>query len=128
MRLDEALKTLAGPARILVIDPVHRLVSFELRQRYASLAPEATPRAPVGARKAQAPAARAAEPHASQPLLPQTAGRRRIGPIPACPALADCRNLPRTFRATTEQLLVGLYEANPGSFCHRNLHCLKVLE
>jgi FimV-like protein len=22
--------------------------------------------------------------------------------------------------------MVGLYEANPGSFCHRNLHCLKV--
>jgi conjugative transfer region protein (TIGR03748 family) len=30
MRLDEALKTLAGPAHTLVIDPVHRLVSFEL--------------------------------------------------------------------------------------------------
>ena len=127
MRLDEALKTLAGPAHTLVIDPVHRLVSFELRQRYASLAPVATPRAPVDARKARAPAARAAELHASQPLLPQTAGRRRIGPIrqhaQLWPIAADLRE---AFRATTEQLMVGLYEANPGSFCHRNLHCLKV--
>jgi conjugative transfer region protein (TIGR03748 family) len=30
MCLDEALKTLAGPAHTLVIDPVRRLVSFEL--------------------------------------------------------------------------------------------------
>lgn len=69
MRLDEALKTLAGPAHILVIDPVHRLVSFELRQRYASLAPVATPRTSVDARKAQAPAGLAVEPHAL-PSLP----------------------------------------------------------
>jgi conjugative transfer region protein (TIGR03748 family) len=60
MRFDEALKTLAGPAHTLVIDPVHRLVSFELRQRYASLAPVAMPRAPVGADKARAPAGLAA--------------------------------------------------------------------
>ena len=127
MRLDEALKTLAGPAHTLVIDPVHRLVSFELRQRYASLAPVATPRGAVDAGKTRAPAGLAAEPHALPPLLRQTAGRRRIGPIrqhaQLWPIAADLRE---TFRATTEQLMVGLYEANPGSFCHRNLHCLKV--
>ncbi len=127
MRLDEALQTLAGPAHTLVIDPVHRLVSFELRQRYAILAPVATPRAPLDADKARAPAARAAELRASRPLLPQTAGRRRIGPIrehaQLRPIAADLRE---AFRATTEQLMVGLYETNPGSFCHRNLHCLKL--
>ncbi len=37
MRLDEALKTLAGSAHYLVVDPVHRLVSFELRERYGAL-------------------------------------------------------------------------------------------
>jgi FimV-like protein len=54
------------------------------------------------------------------------AGRRRIGPIrqhaQLWPIAADLRE---AFRATTEQLMVGLFEANPGSFCHRNLHCLK---
>ena len=127
MRLDEALKTLAGPAQTLVIDPVHRLVSFELQERYASLAPVATPGAPVDARKARAPAARAAVLHASLPLLPQTAAGRRIGPIRQDVQLwTIAADLRRAFRATTEQLVVGLYEANPGSFCHRNLHCLKV--
>ncbi|MGH8625454.1 MAG: hypothetical protein ACREYC_09320, partial [Gammaproteobacteria bacterium] len=37
MRLDEALKTLAGPAHYLAVDPVHRLVSFELREEYQAL-------------------------------------------------------------------------------------------
>ena len=32
-----ALNTLAGPAWRLAIDPVHRLVSFELAERYAAL-------------------------------------------------------------------------------------------
>ena len=32
-----ALNTLAGPAWHLAIDPVHRLVSFELAERYAAL-------------------------------------------------------------------------------------------
>lgn len=127
MRLDEALKTLAGPAHTLVIDPVHRLVSLELRERYASLAPVATPRAAVDARKAQAPAGLVIKPLALQLLPAQTAGPRRIGPIrqhaQLWPIAAELRE---AFRATTEQLMVGLYEANPGSFCHRNLHCLKV--
>lgn len=34
IRLDGALKTLAGPAWDLIIDPVHRLVSFELLAKY----------------------------------------------------------------------------------------------
>ena len=37
MRLDEALKTLAGPAHYLVVDPVHRLVSFEPREDHQAL-------------------------------------------------------------------------------------------
>ncbi|MGH8565756.1 MAG: FimV/HubP family polar landmark protein [Gammaproteobacteria bacterium] len=124
MRLDEALKTLAGPAHTLVIDPVHRLVSFELRARYASLAPAATPHA---ARKARVPAERVAVLHASRPLLPKTASGRRIGPIRQDAQLwTIAADLREAFRATTEQVMVGLYEANPGSFCHRNLHCLKV--
>lgn len=32
-----ALSTLAGPAWTMVIDPVHRLVSFELAQEYAAI-------------------------------------------------------------------------------------------
>lgn len=32
-----ALRTLAGPAWIMVVDPVHRLVSFELAQEYAAI-------------------------------------------------------------------------------------------
>ena len=37
--LQRALETLAGPAWILVVDPVHRLVSFELAKPYATAVP-----------------------------------------------------------------------------------------
>jgi len=43
MRLDEALKTLAGPAHYLVTDPVRRLVSFELSREYLALVGAGTP-------------------------------------------------------------------------------------
>ena len=86
MRLDEALGALAGPAHTVVVDPVHRLVSFELRQRYASLAPMATPRAPVDARKAQAPAGRAAGCTRRNRFLPRpqaAGGSARSGRMPS---------------------------------------------
>ncbi len=35
--VSRALTTLAGPAWYLVVDPVHRLVSFELVRRYAGM-------------------------------------------------------------------------------------------
>jgi FimV-like protein len=51
----------------------------------------------------------------------------RIGPIergaqlwPIASALRD------TFDATIDQVMVGLFETNPESFCYRNLNCLKV--
>ncbi len=47
MRLDEALKTLAGPAHYLVVDPVHRLVSFDLREEYQALFGAGTPERPA---------------------------------------------------------------------------------
>ncbi len=34
IRLSNALKTLAGPAWDLVVDPVHRLISYELKNQY----------------------------------------------------------------------------------------------
>lgn len=37
LRLQAALETLAGQAYVLVVDPVHRLVSFELRPAYRPL-------------------------------------------------------------------------------------------
>jgi type IV pili sensor histidine kinase/response regulator len=36
IHLDNALKTLAGPAWDLIVDPVHRLISFELLDKYNS--------------------------------------------------------------------------------------------
>jgi type IV pili sensor histidine kinase/response regulator len=37
IRIDNALSTLAGPAWDLVVDPVNRLVSFDLLEQYRSL-------------------------------------------------------------------------------------------
>ena len=37
MTLDDALRTLAGPIYRLVVDPLHRLVSFELKESYQAL-------------------------------------------------------------------------------------------
>jgi type IV pili sensor histidine kinase/response regulator len=55
MRLDEALKALAGPAHRLVIDPVHRLVSFELREPYNGLVRGGGPSVRMSSYTGQAP-------------------------------------------------------------------------
>jgi len=142
MRFDGALKTLAGPAHYLVVDPVHRLVSFELREPYDGLVQANVSSASVVVETGQAPAALAPEPHQLQSLSAPAPQRsepepvastknlsrlHRIGPIergaqlwPIASALRD------SFDATTDQVMVGLFETNPESFCYRNLNCLKV--
>ncbi|MGH8614033.1 MAG: FimV/HubP family polar landmark protein [Gammaproteobacteria bacterium] len=145
MRLDEALKTLAGPAHYLAVDPVHRLVSFELREEYRTLVGAGTPGRPVpstadliesyrGEAMALEPLA-AAAPELAAPAAgfgsitanESSRGTKRIGPIEEgtklWPIAAD---LSETFNASTEQVMAGLFEANPRSFCYRNLNCLKV--
>ena len=123
MRLDEALGTLAGPAHYLVVDPVHRLVSFELREPYQGLVQTRAAGAALPSHTAQAPALLRMEP---EPVAFAANATHRIGPIPPgaqlWPIAAELR---KVFRATTEQIMVGLFETNPESFCYRNLHCLK---
>jgi len=144
MRLDEALKTLAGPAHYLVTDPVHRLVSFELREEYQALIGAGTPERPVPSiadlfesnstepalEPLPAPASELAVPAGGFGSITATEGShgtKRIGPIEEgaelWPIAAD---LSETFDASAEQVTVGLFEANPESFCHHNLNCLKV--
>ncbi len=144
MRLDEALKTLAGPAHYLVVDPMHRLVSFDLREEYQALVGGGAP-GPMSS-TADLFESYSAEPTALEPLpapAPELAapaggfgsitategshGTKRIGPIEEgaelWPIAAD---LSETFDASAEQVMVGLFEANPESFCYQNLNCLKV--
>lgn len=144
MRLDEALKTLAGPAHYLVVDPVHRLVSFEPREEYYALVGAETPSRPIlSADLMESPAA---EPLALEPLPAPTAdlgvpvgefksltategypSTHRIGPIERGAQLWPIAwRLRDTFNTTTEQVMVGLFQTNPESFCYRNLNCLKV--
>ncbi len=141
MRLDEALKTLAGPAHYLAVDPVHRLVSFELREEYQALVGGGAP-GPVHPTP-HLIESYSAEPTALEPLpapalaapvgefgsitaTEGTHGTKRIGPIEEGTELWPIAvDLSETFNASTEQVMVGLFEANPGSFCYRNLNCLK---
>jgi conjugative transfer region protein (TIGR03748 family) len=146
MRLDEALKTLAGPAHTLVVDPVHRLVSFELRAPYDGLVQAGTPTAPLPAATTMVPAAIETAPE-TEPLAfeprpalapirsepeptPSTEGspvKHRIGPIaPGTQLWPIASELREAFNAPIEQVMVGLFKTNPESFCYRNLHCLKV--
>ncbi|MGH8655780.1 MAG: FimV/HubP family polar landmark protein [Gammaproteobacteria bacterium] len=146
MRLDEALKTLAGPAHYLVIDPVHRLVSFELREGYQALIGVGTPQIPAPA-TADRIESNSAESRALDALLAPaeltapaggfgvsvistsngTHGPARIGPIKEGTKLwAIAADLSEMFHASTEQVMVGLFEENPESFCYHNLNCLKV--
>ena len=146
MRLDEALKTLAGPTHTLVVDPVHRLVSFELRAPYDGLVQAGTPTEPLPATTIVAPAvietAPETEPLAFEPRpalapirsepepTPSTEDspvKHRIGPIkPGAQLWPIASELREAFNAPIEQVMVGLFETNPESFCYRNLHCLKV--
>jgi FimV-like protein len=122
-RLDSVLQTLAGPAHVLVLDPVHRLVSFELRAEYRGV--------PWQAGMSMVPAL------ATTPLIPMVTRHEGFGDprehkTPRDPiklgdelsVIADA--LADTFDATTEQILVGLYRGNPDSFCYHNLNCLRV--
>ncbi|MGH8612231.1 MAG: FimV/HubP family polar landmark protein [Gammaproteobacteria bacterium] len=141
MRLDE---TLAGSAHYLVLDPVHRLVSFELREEYQALVRADTPGRPVPF-TADLIESYSAEPTALEPLpvpalelaapsggfgsITATEGydTNRIGRIEEGTELwSIAANLRETFNASTEQVMVGFFEANPLSFCYRNLNCLKV--
>ncbi|MGH8490231.1 MAG: FimV/HubP family polar landmark protein, partial [Gammaproteobacteria bacterium] len=120
MRLDEALKTLAGPAHYLVVDPVHRLVSFELREPYQGLVQTAA----LPSHTEQLPALLRMKP---EPVAFAANAIHRIGPIsPGAELWPIAAELRKVFRATTEQVMVGLFETNPESFCYQNLHCLKV--
>ena len=123
MRLDEALGTLAGPAHYLVVDPVHRLVSFELREPFQGLVQTRAAGAALPSHTGQVPALLRMEP---EPVAFSANATHRIGPIPPgaglWPIAAELR---KVFRATTDQVMVGLFETNPESFCYQNLHCLK---
>ena len=125
MRLDEALKTLAGPAHYLVVDPVHRLVSFELREPYQGLVQTRAAGAALPSHAAQVPALLRVEP-APVAFAANSSATHRIGPIPPGAELWPiAAKLRKVFRATTEQVMIGLFETNPESFCYQNLHCLK---
>ena len=50
MPLDQALTWIAGEGWALVVDPVNRLVSFEVRERYDARPPRSTLRSPAPAR------------------------------------------------------------------------------
>jgi type IV pili sensor histidine kinase/response regulator len=123
-RLDHALELLAGPAHYVVFDPVHRLVSFELREAYSSFSHGATlPSFQIVAPTIQAPRAMKASP---EPAIPKRAQGRYIGPIEEATSLQQVVDeILDDYDTTPEQLMLALFAANPGSFCFRNVNCLR---
>jgi len=129
--LERALGVLAGPVWRLVVDPVHRLVSYELRSRYrdeyrvtlpvppASPSPVNMSAKPSGTSvedlpaRAPTPAHRAGPPHTAIP-------GESYGPVfrgETLSAIASAIHLPGV---TPDQALVALLEANPHAFGHIN--------
>lgn len=81
LSLMQALETLGGQPYALKIDPVGRLVAFELRPEFASfLPPEPAPAVPVAASVPAAPG----KPQPAQPAVPPAAAGRE--PAPAAPS------------------------------------------
>lgn len=83
LSLTQALETLAGQPYTLRVDPVNRLVAFDLRPEFlAFLPPEPVPAAPA---VAAAPAAVVGQsPQPATPAVPPASTR---GPAPAAPAV-----------------------------------------
>lgn len=119
IQLIDALTMLVGTeTHTLVVDPVHRLVSFEATPRYREIAyPEAmqAPTLPNQRRFGTT----------AQPQSLITRGTTGYGPIQRDDELFHiAEQLPRPSGVTHEQMMVALYAANPRAFCHDNMNCL----
>ncbi len=142
MPLIDALKVLAGPTHHLVIDPVHRLASFQVRGNYKLLlagpGPETHPLQPMGAsRDASKKIPERSESHTAsleesarvsvQSPPPASDSTGRYGPVQPEEELWPIAQALRTHsQISTERLMIALLHTNPKAFCFNNINCLKV--
>ncbi len=142
MTLVDALKTLAGPTHHLVIDPVHRLASFQVRGNYrllmAGMGSETHPLQPMGAsRDANKKTPERSESHTAsieksahvsvQSTPPASDSAERYGPVQPKEELWPIAQALRTHsQISTERLMIALLHTNPRAFCFNNINCLKV--
>ena len=105
--LEDALTTLAGPVYRLVVDPLHRLVSFDVAEKYRALV--ATVRPATAA--------------SMQPVTLQRTRYRQLvpdkmyGPVRKNETLLPIAiGLRKQIGATTEQIMLALLNNNPAAF------------
>jgi FimV-like protein len=132
MTFVEALKTLAGLTHHLVIDPVHRLASFQVRETYRALITEPTYR-PA---KVALPAPKAiASPentncNVCDSTLASTHSKAKVGRYGPIQPKEELWSIAQALRAhsqfSTERLMMALLRTNPEAFCFNNINCLKV--
>ena len=120
--LEDALTTLAGPVYRLVVDPLHRLISFEVSHKYQALVQDAAYRPVVSKRWAK-------KRRRTMPL--PTAFGQDYGPVQTNDTLLPIANaMRRGTNATREQMMLALLAANPNAFGTRrgepNLNHLRV--
>jgi len=144
--VEHALLTLAGPAWGLVVDRLHRLVSFEAVPPYGAYRPSAfvsdmsTPAEPVPLTPRPVTAALPVQSHTLRKAPRSTSLRdeqdrrtpvdptstKRYGPVRRGQVLSEIagelRRAPSGHRA---QVMVALYRENPEAFYHANMNNLK---
>jgi type IV pili sensor histidine kinase/response regulator len=141
MSLLDALKTLAGPTHYLVIDPVHRLISFQVRHNYKLLLAGRGLESSALPRTEASNNPRVAEEHRRDhtPMPSDSAGINvqstppalgsieRYGPVkPKEQLWPIAEAMSANSQISTERVVIALLYMNPNAFCCNNINCLKV--
>ena len=116
IRLADALTLLVGQeTHSLVVDPLHRLVSFEAKPRYREMAYRAA---------TQSDNLTSGNSRTSHRR--HTAEAADYGPLrPGDELFRIAQAMGRPPGTTLEQRMVALYTTNPMAFCRHNMNCLK---
>ena len=117
IRLTEALTLLVGQeTHSLVVDPLHRLVSFEAKLRYREMAYRV-----VAMQSDNLTSGNSRTSH--RRLTAEAAG---YGPLrPGDELFRIAQAMGRPPGTTLEQRMVALFTTNPTAFCRHNMNCLK---
>ena len=117
IRLTEALTLLVGQeTHSLVVDPLHRLVSFEAKPRYREMAYRVATQSENLFRSGSSKS-----PH--RRLTAEVTGYGSLHPGDELFQIAQAMGHPLS--TTLEQRMVALYTTNPTAFCRHNMNCLK---
>jgi type IV pili sensor histidine kinase/response regulator len=141
MSLLDALKTLASPTHYLVIDPVHRLISFQVRENYkllmsdrrreSSISPQIEGRSNNGVTENEdrdpipVPSDSAHISALSSP--PASGSAHRYGPVkPGERLWPIAETMGATMQVSTDRMMVALIYMNQNAFYFNNMNCLKI--